>query len=286
MYIAYLLAWRLIGVIPEKLAYLLANKIADYLYKKNGKGVKRLRSNYARVQPLMSEIELNNLTKAGMRSYLRYWIDTFRLNTWSKERITSTTTVVNEELLRNPIASKQGCLVVLPHAGNWDHAAAYFCSTGINLTTVAEKLKPEQIFLKFLDYRQSIGIEVLHTEEKVMPILLDRLRSGKLVALVADRDLSKNGLSVDFFGGIAKMPSGPARLIIDSNSAFVSAFITYSELGINIEFKSIGPIPTEGSVEERVQKLTQLMANNFAAGIKSSTVDWHMLQRIWTDEKI
>jgi KDO2-lipid IV(A) lauroyltransferase len=286
MYIAYLLAWRLIGILPERLAYGLANKIADYLYKKNGKGVKRLRSNYARVEPFMSESDLDQLTKAGMRSYLRYWIDTFRLNKWSKERIVSTTTVVNEELLRDPIASKKGCLVVLPHAGNWDHAAAYFCSTGINLTTVAEKLKPEQIFLKFLDYRQSIGIEVLHTEEKVLPVLLDRLQSGKLVALVADRDLSKNGISVNFFDGVAKMPSGPARLILDSNSAFISAFITYSATGINIEFKNIGPIPTEGSVEERVAKLTQLMADNFAAGIKSSPVDWHMLQRIWTDEKI
>jgi KDO2-lipid IV(A) lauroyltransferase len=286
MYIAYLLAWRLIGILPERLAYGLANKIADYLYKKNGKGVKRLRSNYARVEPFMSEADLDQLTKAGMRSYLRYWIDTFRLNKWSKERIVSTTSVVNEELLRDPIASKKGCLVVLPHAGNWDHAAAYFCSTGINLTTVAEKLKPEQIFLKFLDYRQSIGIEVLHTEEKVLPVLLDRLQSGKLVALVADRDLSKNGISVNFFDGVAKMPSGPARLILDSNSAFISAFITYSATGINIEFKNIGPIPTEGSVEERVAKLTQLMADNFAAGIKSSPVDWHMLQRIWTDEKI
>jgi KDO2-lipid IV(A) lauroyltransferase len=286
MYIAYLLAWRLIGILPERLAYGLANTIADYLYKKNGKGVKRLRSNYARVEPFMSEADLDQLTKAGMRSYLRYWIDTFRLNKWSKERIVSTTTVVNEELLRDPIASKKGCLVVLPHAGNWDHAAAYFCSTGINLTTVAEKLKPEQIFLKFLDYRQSIGIEVLHTEEKVLPILLDRLQSGKLVALVADRDLSKNGISVDFFDGVAKMPSGPARLILDSSSAFISAFITYSATGINIEFKNIGPIPTEGSIEERVAKLTQLMADNFAAGIKSSPVDWHMLQRIWTDEKI
>jgi KDO2-lipid IV(A) lauroyltransferase len=286
MYIAYLFAWRLIGILPERSAYGLANKIADYLYKKNGKGVKRLRSNYARVEPLISDEDLDQLTKAGMRSYLRYWIDTFRLNKWSKERIISTTTVVNEELLRDPIASKRGCLVVLPHAGNWDHAAAYFCSTGVNLTTVAEKLKPEQIFLKFLDYRQSIGIEVLHTEEKVMPVLLDRLQSGKLVALVADRDLSKNGISVNFFDGVAKMPSGPARLILDSNSDFISAFITYSKTGINIEFKNIGPIPTGGTIEERVSKLTQLMADNFAAGIKSSPVDWHMLQRIWTDEKI
>ena len=285
MYLGYLLAWRIIGVLPEKIAYSLANLISDYIFKKNGKGVKRLNSNYARVQPTISPESLTALTKEGMRSYLRYWIDTFRLNKWSTDRIISTTTVTNEHLLRDPIASKQGCLVVLPHAGNWDHAAAYFCSTGINLTTVAEKLKPEQIFLKFLAYRESIGIEVLHTEEKVMPTLLNRLTSGKLVALVADRDLSKNGIEVNFFDGIAKMPSGPARLILDSKSAFISAFITYTKQGIHIEFENIGPIPTEGSIEEKVQQLTQLMANNFATGIKSSTVNWHMLQRIWVDEK-
>jgi KDO2-lipid IV(A) lauroyltransferase len=237
------------------------------------------------VLPQISEQELNKLTKDGMRSYLRYWIDTFRLNTWSKDQIVSTTTVVNEHLLRDPIKSKQGCLVVLPHAGNWDHAAAYFCSTGINLSTVAEKLKPEAIFLKFLAYRESIGIEVLHTEQKVIPTLLERLNEGKLVALVADRDLSRNGIEVDFLGGTAKMPSGPARLILDSNAAFISAYITYNKVGIHIEFQEIGPKPESGTDEEKVIALTQLMANNFAAGIKRSPVDWHMLQRIWVDEK-
>jgi len=285
MYWAYLFAWRLIGILPEKIAYGIGAKAADYILSKNGKGVRRLRSNYARVLPQISEQELNKLTKDGMRSYLRYWIDTFRLNTWSKDQIVSTTTVVNEHLLRDPIKSKQGCLVVLPHAGNWDHAAAYFCSTGINLSTVAEKLKPEAIFLKFLAYRESIGIEVLHTEQKVIPTLLERLNEGKLVALVADRDLSRNGIEVDFLGGTAKMPSGPARLILDSNAAFISAYITYNKVGIHIEFQEIGPKPESGTDEEKVIALTQLMANNFAAGIKRSPVDWHMLQRIWVDEK-
>ena len=285
MYWAYLFAWRLIGILPEKIAYGIGAKAADYILSKNGKGVRRLRSNYSRVLPQISEQELNKLTKDGMRSYLRYWIDTFRLNTWSKDQIVSTTTVVNEHLLRDPIKSKQGCLVVLPHAGNWDHAAAYFCSTGINLSTVAEKLKPEAIFLKFLAYRESIGIEVLHTEQKVIPTLLERLNEGKLVALVADRDLSRNGIEVDFLGGTAKMPSGPARLILDSNAAFISAYITYNKVGIHIEFQEIGPKPESGTDEEKVIALTQLMANNFAAGIKRSPVDWHMLQRIWVDEK-
>ncbi len=285
MYWAYLIAWRLIGILPKKIAYGIGTRAADYIFKKNGKGVRRLRSNYSRVLPQISDKELSQLTKDGMRSYLRYWIDTFRLNTWSKDQIVNTTTVVNEHLLRDPIKSKQGCLVVLPHAGNWDHAAAYFCSTGINLSTVAEKLKPEAIFLKFLAYRESIGIEVLHTEQKVMPTLLERLHEGKLVALVSDRDLSKSGIEVDFLGGVAKMPSGPARLILDSKAAFISAYITYNEAGIHIEFQEIGPKPETGTYEEKVIALTQLMANNFANGIKRSPVDWHMLQRIWVDEE-
>ena len=285
MYLAYLFAWRLIGILPEKIAYGIGRTISDYVFKKNGKGVKRLRSNYARVAPSLSENELNQLTKMGMRSYLRYWIDTFRLNTWSKDQTINTVTVTNEHLLRDPVKNKQGCLVVLPHAGNWDHAAAYFCSTGINLSTVAEKLKPEAIFLKFLAYRESIGIEVLHTEQKVVPILVDRLNAGKLVALVADRDLSKSGIEVDFFGGVAKMPSGPARLILDSDAAFISAYITYNKEGIIIELQEIGPVPKIGTTDEKIKALTQLMANNFAKGIQKTPVDWHMLQRIWVDEK-
>ena len=141
MYLLYLFAWKLIGVLPEKSAYKLSKVISDRIYRKNGKGVKRLRGNYQRVMPNMSEREIEDLTKDGMRSYLRYWFDTFRLNKWSKSRIIETTFVVRENLLRDPIATKQGCIIALPHAGNWDHAAAYFCSTGITLTAVVEKLK-------------------------------------------------------------------------------------------------------------------------------------------------
>ena len=124
MYLLYLFAWKVIGVLPEKSAYKLANVISDRVYSKNGKGVKRLRSNYRRVMPNILERQLDEFTKDGMRSYLRYWFDTFRLNKWSKSRIIETTFVVRENLLRDPIATKQGCINALPHAGNWDHAAA------------------------------------------------------------------------------------------------------------------------------------------------------------------
>ncbi len=285
MYLFYLFAWKFIGILPEKIAYALASFVADYAFKKNGKGVKRLRSNYKRVKPEISVVELNHLTKLGMRSYLRYWFDTFRLNKWSKNRIIETTYVIRENLLRDPIALKKGCIVALPHAGNWDHAAAYFCSTGITLTAVVEKLKPEAIFKKFLDYRSSIGIEPISHKEKTIPILLERLRSGKLVALVADRDMSRSGVEVDFLGGVAKMPSGPAILAIESGAPLLTAYIRYLDKGIEITFDETIKLPVSGTKEEQIKIVTQSIANNFAKRIKDSPVDWHMLQRIWIDEE-
>ena len=138
VYFAYAIGWWLIKHLPENFAYGLGRAIADYAYKKNGKGVKRLRKNYSRV--LGIEVS-DELVKSGMRSYLRYWIDTFRFPNWNKERIISTVTCEGENLLREPIAKGRGVIVALPHAGNWDHAGAYFCSTGIPLTTVAEHLE-------------------------------------------------------------------------------------------------------------------------------------------------
>ena len=285
MYLLYLFAWKLIGLLPEKSAYKLSKVISDRIYRKNGKGVKRLRGNYQRVMPNMSEREIEDLTKDGMRSYLRYWFDTFRLNKWSKSRIIETTFVVRENLLRDPIATKQGCIIALPHAGNWDHAAAYFCSTGITLTAVVEKLKPEAIFKKFLAHRQSIGIEAISHKEKTMPILMERLNQGKLIALVADRDMSRNGIEVNFLGGIAKMPAGPAILALKTGSPLVTAYIRYLEKGIEITFDETIKLPVAGSEEEQIKIITQSMADNFAKRIKDSPVDWHMLQRIWVDEE-
>jgi KDO2-lipid IV(A) lauroyltransferase len=283
MYLLYLAAWKLIGLLPERMAYKLANFVADQIYRKNGKGIQRLRSNYQRVKPGYSKEELDKLTKLGMRSYMRYWFDTFRLNKWSKERIIKTTKVNDEYLLRDPITNKLGCIVALPHAGNWDHAAAYFCSTGINLTAVVEKLKPEAIFQKFLDYRQSIGIEAISHKEKSIPILTQRLQDGKLVALVADRDMSRNGVEVEFFDGIAKMPSGPAILAIKTGAPLITAYIGYLSTGIEIFFDQTTPPPTTGSDSEKIKVITQSIADNFARRIKENPVDWHMLQRIWVD---
>lgn len=278
----YFIGWRIVRWLPEKSTYRLFYKIADILVKRNGKSVQRLRLNLSRTQPGITSLNLDLLVIDAMRSYMRYWCDTFRFPDWSKQRVVQTVAVTNEHLLMEAIAAKTGVIVALPHAGNWDHAGAYFCAKGVPLVTVAERLKPEKLFLKFLSYRESMGMEVLPLDGRVLETLADRLRGGALVALVADRDLSRSGIEVDFFGAPARMPAGPALLAIRTNAPLITAFVSYTDTGVHIDFKNV-PLPSAGSEREMVQEIVQMTARHFEDGIARRPEDWHMLQRIWID---
>lgn len=268
--------------LPEKSAYAIAYSVADFVTRKNGKSVQRLRTNLQRTQTHITKLDLDLLTFRAMRSYMRYWCDTFRFPDWSRQRVQQTVTVENEHLLMDAIAAKTGVIVSLPHAGNWDHAGAYFCAKGVNLVTVAERLKPEKLFLKFLQYRQDMGMEVLPLDGRVLGTLAQRLRQGALVALVADRDLSRSGIDVNFFGGPARMPAGPALLAVKTEAPLITAFVSYTENGIHIVFRNV-PLPTTGTQEEKVAQIVQMTATQFEDGIRQNPEDWHMLQRIWVD---
>jgi KDO2-lipid IV(A) lauroyltransferase len=278
----YFAGWRIVRWLPEKFAYSSAYSVADILARRNGKSVQRLRENLQRTQPDITALDLDLLTINAMRSYMRYWCDTFRFPDWSQQRISQTVTVENEHLLMDAIAAKTGVIVSLPHAGNWDHAGAYFCGKGVNLVTVAEHLKPEKLFQKFLTFRQNMGMEVLPLDGRVLGTLAQRLRQGALVALVADRDLSRSGIDVKFFGGPARMPAGPALLALKTDAPLITAFVSYTECGINIVFKNV-LIPTAGTQEQKVAEIVQMTAQHFEDGIKEKPEDWHMLQRIWID---
>jgi lauroyl/myristoyl acyltransferase len=278
----YLFAWRVVRWLPEKFAYGLFYALGRSLTKQQGKSVSRLRSNLARVKPEYSSSQLDSLMRLSMKSYMRYWCDTFRFPDWSPERMMNTVEVENEDLLMNAIAAGTGVIVALPHSGNWDHAGAYFCSKGVKLATVAERLKPELLFRKFVAYREAMGMEVLPLDSRSIATLARRLREGGLVALVADRDLSKTGIAVNFFGHLARMPAGPAVLAINTGAPLVTAYVSYTSRGIRIEFQRI-PVIETGRTSERIAHTVQLCADNFAKGIAAEPQDWHMLQRIWID---
>ncbi|MEV1024661.1 phosphatidylinositol mannoside acyltransferase [Streptomyces sp. NPDC050264] len=280
----YGLGWATVKKLPEPVARRLGRTIADAVWKKRGKGVLRLEANLARVVPDATPRRLAELSKAGMRSYLRYWMESFRLPAWSKERIREGFTAKDLHYLTEGLERGKGVVLALPHMGNYDLAGAWVTTKlETPFTTVAERLKPETLYDRFVAYREGLGMEVLpHTGGAAFGTLARRLRAGGLVCLVADRDLSSSGVEVKFFGESTRMPAGPAMLAQQTGALLLPVTLWYDSSPI-MRGRVHPPIdvPETGTRAEKTSVMTQALADAFATGIADHPEDWHMLQRLW-----
>lgn len=280
----YALGWSTVKKLPEPVAARLGRTVADIAWKRRGKGVQRLESNYARVLPDATPERLAELSRAGMRSYLRYWMESFRLPAWSKERMRTGFDPVDVHHLTDALASDRGVLLALPHMGNWDLAGAWVTTRlETPFTTVAERLEPESLYDRFVAYREGLGMEVLpHSGGTAFGTLARRLRDGGLVCLVAERDLSASGVEVEFFGEATRMPAGPALLAQQTGAILIPVTLWYDDSPV-MQGRVHPPVevPETGTRAEKTSVMTQALADAFATGIAEHPEDWHMLQRLW-----
>jgi len=285
----YAAGWRVVRGLPEPIARRQFDAIADAAWMRHGRSVQRLESNLRRVLgPRASAREVRRTTHLGMRSYLRYWCEVFQMPRIPTADLVARMSTTDEWRLRDAVAAGDGMILALPHSGNWDHAGAWLAGTGVPFTTVAERLEPASLFDRFVEFRESLGMEVIPLtggERAPYEILADRLRAGGTLCLLSDRDLTATGVDVEFFGATARMPAGPAALAHDTGAALLPTTLHFPDR--HNWHATIHPrieVPAGGDRASKIRQMTQQLADAFAVAITEHPQDWHMLQRIWVDD--
>ena len=297
---AYRLGWKLICRVPESWAKWVFNAAADTAWRRQGPKVQVLEANLRRVlvfssassSPASSPAqdvdgkELRTLSRAALRSYARYWLETFRLPVIPVERILSGMHIdpAGEQALFANLKAGRGVVIALPHMGNFEQAGAWVVARGAgSFTTVAERLRPESVYEAFVRFRESLGMEVLPLTGGHSPFgtLAQRLRAGGLVCLVSDRDLKDTGIEVEMFGEKARI-AATAALAVHTGAALmpVATWFEGADWGAHI-YQEI-PVPEAGTRAEKIAAMSQELARCFEASIAEHPADWHMLQRVFT----
>jgi len=222
----YALGWSAVCRLPESWAAGAFRLVADIAWRRQGPRVRVLEGNLRRVLgPGATGAQLRAVSREAMRSYARYWLEVFRLPVMPRERLVSDMVEVGHiEDLFAKVSAGRGVVLPLPHMGNWDQAGVWMIDRGAGtFTTVMERLEPESVYRRFLAFREELGMEVLPASGGARPfgILAQRLRAGRVVALPADRDVTGNGIEVDFFGEKALMTSGSAALAVQTGAALM-----------------------------------------------------------------
>lgn len=304
---AYTFAWRHAAKVPEPVLRAGFTLAADVAWLRRGSGVRRMEANYARVRPDLDAAAVRRLSRAGMRSYLRYFREAFTLQGATPEQIAARVRVVGEENVRahvepdgpgTPPERRGAVALALGHLGNWDLAGAWASRHLGPVLTVAERLEPPELFEEFVAFRTSLGIDVLPLGDgDVFRRLVSGATAGnRLLPLLADRDLTATGVEVDLLGHRARVAAGPAALALAAHVPLVPAAVTYERLtgarrraagtpwGIVIRFYPPVEVPAGTRRAERIAALTQAWVEVLGQSVATWTEDWHMLQRVFLED--
>jgi KDO2-lipid IV(A) lauroyltransferase len=276
---AYATGWMAVRAMPEFAARNAFGAAARYAAR--GGGPDQLRKNLARVLRVAPEDVPDSLMRASLASSARYWREAFRLPSMDLPKLGRELqdSILGEDHLDAALSGGRGAVIALPHSGNWDMAGVWLAQTHGTFTTVAERLKPESLYHRFIAYRERLGFEVLPLsggERPPFDMLCDRLRDNRVVCLMAERDLTRTGVQVDFFGEPTRMPAGPAKLAAATGAALLPAHCWFEDEGWGVD---IGP-PLDCTGGD-VAAITQLLADHFEKNIAARPEDWHMMQPQW-----
>lgn len=267
----YRRGWRVAARVPFPVAMGVAAAGARLAARANGPHVATLRRNLTLATGVPAS---NALVRAGLQSYLRTFWEVLALPGWSPSETLARVRTEGEERLRAAHAGP-GCVVALPHSGNWDLAGAWACATGMSVTTVAERLA-EAEFAAFVAFRERLGMEVLpHRDPGTVSALAAALRRGRLVCLVADRDLDGRGVGVRWRDQPVTMPAGPAMVARRTGAVLLPAVCRYEGDAMVIRFGE--PVATRPGRDGLVA-MTQDVADFFAEQIAAAPADWHLMQ--------
>jgi len=283
------LGWNVLWALPARLSYFVFDITARAVWTLHFTGVKQLELNLSRVMKLdPSDPRVRQTSQTALRSYMRYYCETFLLPKWSTEDIESRVRAVNSEPLYRAL-QQGGVVLSLPHSGNWDLAGAWAANEFGSLCTVAERLRPEGVFQKFLKMRSERGITLmpLTGEGGTYQFLRDSVNQGKVVALLGDRDVAKNGMSNQFFGHRASLPIGAALLAIDTDRPLFTCSPFYDGDKLVLAFDqevTFDRTPVTGRDRLRkAQEVTKVILSNFERHIAANPQNWHQMQPVWPD---
>ena len=273
----YRLGWRVAARVPApavRAGIALGSRVA---LRFEGRHLQTLRRNLSLATGQAVD---DRVVRAGVASYLRTFWEVLALPGWDADEPLRRVRTVDEHHLRDAFAGA-GAVVALPHSGNWDLAGAWACRTGMPVTTVAEQLSDAE-FAAFVSFRRALGMEVLsHRAPGAIPALAAAVRGGRLVCLMADRDLDGHGLPVRWRDRPVTLPGGPAVVARRTGAALIPAVCSYERDQMVITFAP--PVPHRPGREGLVA-MTQQVADFFARQIAEHPQDWHLLQHFFPDE--
>ena len=242
-----------------------------------------------RVDPSLTGAALRRAAAEAFDSYARYWIESFRLPTLDRREVErGLTTSGYREHLVTALGRGRGAILALPHLGGWEWAGRWIADQGHRVTVVVERIEPPELFEWFRALRSDLGMNVVAVGPEAGREVLTALGRNEVVCLLSDRDITRTGVGVRFFGEETTLPSGPALLALRSGAPLLPTAVYFEEpprdhhLGLVLP-----PLDTARSsapLRDDIVRVTQALATALEGLIRRAPTQWHLFQPNWPSD--
>ena len=246
-----------------------------------------LRRNLRRVLgPDASDATIERYVQRSFDSYAHYWVEAARVASIDDRPFGERWSAEGVEPLQAAVAEGRGVILALPHLGNWEYGGRWLGENGLAMTAVAEPIEPPELFEWFVHQRERLGLTILPLRRDTGATLVRVLREGKVVGLLADRDLAGDGVEVEFFGERTTLPAGPATLALRTG-ALLATCAVYHYPG-DWHHGLINPpidCTRTGRLRADVTRVTEQVARELEVLIRRAPEQWHMFQPNWPSDR-
>jgi KDO2-lipid IV(A) lauroyltransferase len=224
---------------------------------------------------------------ATFDSYGRYFYELFRVSTYTPEWIEEHFHCDGIEHVHAAVEAGRGAVLALPHLGNWDFAGAWLAQQpGLSVTVVAEVVEPPELFDWFVETRARLGMRVIPLSPTAGTDVLKAVHANEVVCLLSDRDLTGDGVAVDFFGERTTLPAGPALTAVRGGAPLMPVGCYFLADGCHrADIRPPLPVGREGRLRDDLGRVTQDLAGRFEDLIRVEPTHWHLLQPNWPSDR-
>jgi KDO2-lipid IV(A) lauroyltransferase len=222
------------------------------------------------------------------RCYARDTIDFIRGVAMDRARFEQMMVAFDNRRLENALQERRGVIIVGGHFGNWElGGVALRTLHGYPLTVVGKAEASPAIGAIRRRLRESLAIETVEIGHMLETALKIRriLQSNGIVAMLLDRYLGRDRITVDFFGRRTDFIRTPAMIGYLSGAPLLPAFMIRQvdnrfrgELGEPIVVDPRRP------TEEAVRAATQSFAAQLECRIREHPHLWYQFYPYWSSQ--
>ena len=279
--------------IASQLALRLPSKAAYYLGEKIGVayGASKREENQAIQENLrwiinrdISTSEMKLLVQQVYGYFVKYLVDLFRIQEISKIFIQRKVSLDGLEQLDEVIKQEQGGILLTAHLGSWEVGGAILATLGYPISVISLSHKDPWVDRFFRQQRLLKGVQTIPIQSALKGAITG-LRQRHLIAILADRDYTNQGVPVQFLGKSICLPKGAAYLAIKMGLPVIPTFvIRNNENSIEIHCEkpiSYSALKLKKYNDDKVTLLTQRFAQILESYIRRYPTQWLVFRRFW-----